>query len=100
MMQPPDTALQNPFVGLRPYRSEESLYFFGRGEQTKRLLGLLHKHHFVAVVGSSRVDTSSGTPPGAAGFRYRSDVSWVAGSGVAASRSDTSPPRSTSSIRR
>ncbi len=59
MTQPQKTVLHNPFVGLRPYRSEESIYFFGRGEQTKRLLGLLHEHHFVAVVGSSGSGKSS-----------------------------------------
>jgi alpha-beta hydrolase superfamily lysophospholipase len=59
MKQPQDPALQNPFVGLRPYRSEESIYFFGRGEQTKRLMRLLHAHHFVTVVGSSGSGKSS-----------------------------------------
>ncbi len=51
--------LINPYVGLRPYESEDSLYYFGRGEQTKSLLGLLHQNHFVAVVGSSGSGKSS-----------------------------------------
>lgn len=50
---------QNPFVGLRPYESSDSLYYFGRGEQVKSLLRQLHQHRFVAVVGSSGSGKSS-----------------------------------------
>ncbi|MBU2006487.1 MAG: hypothetical protein KKF08_14030, partial [Gammaproteobacteria bacterium] len=49
----------NPFVGLRPYESSDSLYYFGRGEQVKTLLRQLHQHRFVAVVGSSGSGKSS-----------------------------------------
>jgi WD40 repeat protein len=49
----------NPFVGLRPFESEESLLFFGRQEQTMDLMERLHVHHFVAVVGSSGCGKSS-----------------------------------------
>ena len=49
----------NPFVGLRPFESTESLLFFGRQEQTLELLQRLHQHHFVAVVGSSGSGKSS-----------------------------------------
>lgn len=49
----------NPYVGLRPFYAEESLLFFGRDEQTLELLQRLHKHHFVAVVGSSGCGKSS-----------------------------------------
>ena len=52
--QPP-----NPFVGLRPFESEDSLYYFGRGEQTKALLRQLHATRFLAVVGSSGCGKSS-----------------------------------------
>jgi energy-coupling factor transporter ATP-binding protein EcfA2 len=51
--------LQNPFVGLRPYESSDSLFYFGRGEQVKTLLRQLHQHRFVAVVGSSGSGKSS-----------------------------------------
>ncbi|MEW6288214.1 MAG: AAA family ATPase, partial [Thermodesulfobacteriota bacterium] len=51
--------IKNPYVGLRPYESEDSLYYFGRSEQTKNLLSLLHQHRFVAVVGSSGCGKSS-----------------------------------------
>jgi WD40 repeat protein/energy-coupling factor transporter ATP-binding protein EcfA2 len=52
-------AAANPFVGLRPFESEESLLFFGRQEQTTELLQRLHEHHFVSVVGSSGSGKSS-----------------------------------------
>ncbi|MFX0555798.1 hypothetical protein ACOCEA_03325 [Maribacter sp. CXY002] len=51
--------LSNPYVGLRPFNDTESLLFFGRNQQTLELLQKLHKHHFVAVVGSSGCGKSS-----------------------------------------
>ncbi|UCE07479.1 MAG: hypothetical protein JSW07_05440, partial [bacterium] len=51
--------MKNPFVGLRPFESEESLYYFGRSEQTKALLQQLHGTRFLAVVGSSGSGKSS-----------------------------------------
>ena len=54
-----DIALQNPFVGLRPFESRDSLYYFGRKEQTHALLKQLYAHRFVAVVGSSGCGKSS-----------------------------------------
>ncbi len=53
------SSASNPFVGLRPFESNESLLFFGRQEQTLELLQRLHKHHFVAVTGSSGSGKSS-----------------------------------------
>jgi energy-coupling factor transporter ATP-binding protein EcfA2 len=50
---------KNPFVGLRPFEAEDSLYYFGRGEQTGELLTYLHRTRFVAVVGSSGCGKSS-----------------------------------------
>ena len=49
----------NPYVGLRPFEMDESLLFFGRTEQTMELLQRLHRHHFLAVVGSSGCGKSS-----------------------------------------
>src|SRR6476620_9226184 len=49
----------NPFVGLRPFESDEGLLFFGRQEQTMELLQRLHQYHFVAVIGSSGSGKSS-----------------------------------------
>src|SRR5690242_13551524 len=43
----------NPFVGLRPFRSDEGLLFFGRREQTLELLQQLQQSRFLSVVGSS-----------------------------------------------
>ena len=53
------TPWQNPFVGLRPFESEDSLYYFGRDEQIKALLRQLHATRFLAVVGSSGSGKSS-----------------------------------------
>lgn len=49
----------NPYVGLRPFDTDESLLFFGRNDQTLELLQRLHLFHFVAVVGSSGCGKSS-----------------------------------------
>src|SRR3954465_9434271 len=49
----------NPFVGLRPFESDEGLLFFGRQEQTIELLQRLHQYHFVAVIGNSGSGKSS-----------------------------------------
>lgn len=49
----------NPFIGLRPFESEDSLYFFGRGEQVHGLIDRLNAGRFVAVVGSSGSGKSS-----------------------------------------
>src|SRR6266852_2967865 len=49
----------NPFVGLRPFNSNEGLLFFGRHEQTLELLKQLHLTRFLAVVGSSGCGKSS-----------------------------------------
>jgi energy-coupling factor transporter ATP-binding protein EcfA2 len=49
----------NPYVGLRAFETDESILFFGRNDQTMELLQRLHKHHFVAVVGSSGSGKSS-----------------------------------------
>lgn len=49
----------NPFVGLRPFDTHESLLYFGRREQTIELLQKLHTTRFLAVVGSSGCGKSS-----------------------------------------
>ncbi|CAN5478564.1 hypothetical protein BH10BAC2_BH10BAC2_22770 [soil metagenome] len=54
-----EIANSNPFVGLRPFESDEGLLFFGRQEQTMELLQRLHQYHFVAIVGSSGCGKSS-----------------------------------------
>ncbi|MBN1560491.1 hypothetical protein JW998_09585 [candidate division KSB1 bacterium] len=48
-----------PFVGLRPFESEDSIYYFGRDQQIRELLQCLHNTRFLAVVGSSGCGKSS-----------------------------------------
>ncbi len=55
----PKEASPNPFVGLRPFESRDSLYYFGRRQQTRALLQQLHANRFVAVIGSSGCGKSS-----------------------------------------
>lgn len=54
-----DVSTVSPFVGLRPFESDESTLFFGRAEQTVDLLEKLHASRFVAVIGSSGSGKSS-----------------------------------------
>src|SRR5215510_13790261 len=49
----------NPFVGLRPFESEEAYLFFGRTEQSVELMKNLHQHRFIGIVGSSGCGKSS-----------------------------------------
>jgi WD40 repeat protein/energy-coupling factor transporter ATP-binding protein EcfA2 len=72
----------NPFVGLRPFEREDSLYYFGRDGQTKALLQHLHQCRFLAVVGSSGCGKSSLVRAGLiphlqAGFLVRDRDTWL-----------------------
>ncbi len=49
----------HPFPGLRPFEAEEHELFFGREGQSEEILGRLHDHRFVAVVGASGSGKSS-----------------------------------------
>ncbi|HEY3497743.1 MAG TPA: hypothetical protein VGK73_23760, partial [Polyangiaceae bacterium] len=49
----------NPYIGLRPFQSSDSAYFYGRREQTLELLELLHGSRFLGVVGRSGCGKSS-----------------------------------------
>ena len=53
------SALSNPYVGLRPFDSHESLLFYGRRKQIPDLLQKLYDTRFLAVVGSSGCGKSS-----------------------------------------
>jgi len=55
----PDAFPENPFVGLRPFKSDEGLLFFGRREQTLELLHQLQQSRFLSIVGSSGCGKSS-----------------------------------------
>jgi energy-coupling factor transporter ATP-binding protein EcfA2 len=57
-MNPRDES-PNPFVGLRPFESRDSLYYFGRRQQTHALLQQIYANRFVAVIGSSGCGKSS-----------------------------------------
>src|SRR5215472_64715 len=54
-----DTALVNPFPGLRSFESSETHLFFGRDGQSDELLKILAGNRFVAVVGTSGSGKSS-----------------------------------------
>ncbi|HLL75444.1 MAG TPA: WD40 repeat domain-containing protein [Pyrinomonadaceae bacterium] len=49
----------NPFPGLRPFDFDESHLFFGRDDQSEKLLVSLSRVRFVAVVGTSGSGKSS-----------------------------------------
>lgn len=49
----------NPYVGLRPFFADDSLYFYGRDEQTEELLAILRQNRLLGVVGSSGSGKSS-----------------------------------------
>ena len=74
--------VNNPFVGLRPFESDESLLFFGRQTQTMEILQRLHQFHFVAVTGSSGSGKSSLIKAGVvpqlkAGYLVRLNDHWI-----------------------
>lgn len=54
-----ETAVVNPFPGLRPFEPTESHLFFGRDEQVDELLVRLQRLRFLAVVGTSGCGKSS-----------------------------------------
>ena len=54
-----DNPRTNPYVGLRPFFADDSLYFFGREQQITELLEILRQHRFLGVVGSSGSGKSS-----------------------------------------
>ncbi|UCH13250.1 MAG: hypothetical protein JSV22_09040 [Bacteroidales bacterium] len=54
-----DTAIANPFPGLRPFSTDESHLFFGREGQSEIVLEYLAKNRFAAVTGASGSGKSS-----------------------------------------
>ena len=48
-----------PYPGLRPFESHESEIFFGREAHTDRLLEILQRERFLAVIGPSGSGKSS-----------------------------------------
>src|SRR3954452_15608957 len=52
-------ALSCPYPGLRPFRADEAVVFFGRDEQVDQLLERLGRPRLPAVVGTSGCGKSS-----------------------------------------
>ncbi len=50
---------QNPYPGLRPFRTSESAVFFGRQEISSELIKRLSEYNFLAVIGASGTGKSS-----------------------------------------
>lgn len=50
---------KNPFIGLRPYKTEEKEIFFGRERQVYDLLTLLQSNRIIALLGPSGCGKSS-----------------------------------------
>jgi hypothetical protein len=79
MFNPGDTF---PYIGLRPFSEEDSLYFKGRDEQILQLAALLETNKFLMVTGASGDGKSSlvyaGLVPNArAGFFRAQYTNWV-----------------------
>src|SRR5215467_13850224 len=56
----PDTEIATgPYPGLRPFQPHEADIFFGREAHTDRLLEILQREHFLAVIGPSGSGKSS-----------------------------------------
>lgn len=51
--------VHTPYPGLRPFQSHEAEIFFGREQHTDRLLEILQREHFLAVIGPSGCGKSS-----------------------------------------
>ncbi len=54
-----DPATRNPYPGLRPFNLREKHLFYGREGQSEKVLELLTKNRFVAVIGPSGSGKSS-----------------------------------------
>jgi energy-coupling factor transporter ATP-binding protein EcfA2 len=79
MFNPGDTF---PYIGLRPFSEDDSLYFKGRDEQIIQLTALLEANKFLMVTGASGDGKSSlvyaGLVPNArAGFFQARYTNWV-----------------------
>lgn len=58
-MENPSESQKIPFVGLRPYKTEENKIFFGRERQVYDLLTLLQSNRIIAILGPSGCGKSS-----------------------------------------
>ncbi|HMZ01610.1 MAG TPA: hypothetical protein PLU79_18325, partial [Burkholderiaceae bacterium] len=51
--------VERPYPGLRPFEAHEAEIFFGRERHTDRLLTILQRERFLAVIGPSGSGKSS-----------------------------------------
>ncbi len=56
---PPEYEARCPFRGLESFRVEDREFFFGREELTRKLVGKIQAHSFLAVLGASGSGKSS-----------------------------------------
>lgn len=57
--EPPSLPRPCPYPGMRPFREDESHYFFGRDRDIQTLLDHLHNFPFVTIIGTSGSGKSS-----------------------------------------
>ncbi len=57
--EPPEYDSRSPFRGLESFRPEDSEFFFGREELTRKLVRRIKAHPFLAVLGASGSGKSS-----------------------------------------
>ena len=74
--------IQGPYPGLRPYRRDESLIFFGREQQIDQMKENLRTVRFLGVVGTSGCGKSSLVKAGLfsaldSGFLVTHDLPWA-----------------------
>src|SRR5690349_3325897 len=73
-------AVDGPYPGLRPFEPHEGEIFFGREGHTDRLLEILQRERFLAVIGPSGSGKSSlvraGLLPALAGGRLGTGSHW------------------------
>jgi hypothetical protein len=65
------TSVQNPYPGLRPFRTDEEHLFFGREGQSEAIARRLRENRFLAVVGVSGSGKSSLIRAGLMAFLHR-----------------------------
>ena len=72
--------VERPYPGLRPFEAHEAEIFFGRDRHTDRLLDILQRERFLAVIGPSGGGKSSlvraGLLPALAGGRLGTGSHW------------------------
>ncbi len=68
--------IKNPYPGIRSFELGEEHLFFGREKQTKELLNVLTKTHFIAITGASGSGKSSLIKAGLIPAVTKNDKEW------------------------